>query len=159
MESDIDQPGWVTIRQEDSIQPDVLVLLQAGEANSARLYPAESNHHLSPDALRTPEVCLLVARDAGGRALATGALVPHGDWAEIKRMWVEEDARGRGLSKKVLSSLLLKAQDMGVLSLRLETGVASRAALGLYESVGFKQRAPFGVYKADALSVFMEKDL
>jgi putative acetyltransferase len=35
-------------------------------------------------------VRFFVARDADGNALATGALVHHGDWAEIKRMWVEE---------------------------------------------------------------------
>ena len=42
MESDTDQARCVTIRQEDPTQPGVLVVLQSGEANSARLYPAES---------------------------------------------------------------------------------------------------------------------
>jgi len=41
----------------------------------------------------------------------------------------------------------------------LETGVVSHAALGLYERAGFKRREPFDDYKADPLSVFMEKTL
>jgi putative acetyltransferase len=151
--------GSLVIRQEDPAQPDIIQLLRNGEANSAKLYPPESNHHLPLDDLRKPEVCFLVGRDAGGRALATGALVLHGDWAEIKRMWVEEDARGRGLAKTVLASLVAKALAAGVNVLRLETGVASHAALGLYERAGFQRREPFADYQPDPLSVFMEKRL
>lgn len=159
MEQDHDQAGDVTVRLENPAQPDVVALLQNGEANSARLYPAESNHHLSLDGLRAPEVYFFVGRDAGGRAVATGAVVLRGEWAEIKRMWVEEDARGRGLSKRALSALLSRAKDAGVRSVLLETGVVSHAALGLYERAGFKRREPFDDYKADPLSVFMEKAL
>jgi putative acetyltransferase len=148
-----------TIRPEDPSQPGVAELLRHGEANSANLYPAESNHHLPLDALRGPAVCFLVARDPEGRALATGALVLHDDWAEIKRMWVEENARGLGLAKKVLIALIAKAQEAGMKIMRLETGVVSHAALGLYESAGFQRRDPFADYEPDPLSVFMEKVL
>jgi putative acetyltransferase len=147
----------VTIRQEDPAQPDIIALLEKGEANSAALYPAESNHHLPLEALRAPDVRFLVARDGSGRALATGAIVLHGAWAEIKRMWVEADARGRGISRTMLETLALEARTEGVAVLRLETGVASHAALGLYESAGFTRREPFAQYRADPLSVFMER--
>jgi len=36
--------GGVTVRQEDPAQPDIIRLLENGEANSTRLYPVESNH-------------------------------------------------------------------------------------------------------------------
>jgi putative acetyltransferase len=147
------------IRREDPDQADVVTLLRDGEAHSARLYPPESNHHLPLETLRAPNVRFFVARDAGGRALATGAVVLHEDWAEIKRMWVVEEARGRGLSKRVLSRLAAEAKSRGVRVLRLETGVASREALGLYEGAGFTEREPFGGYAPDPLSVFMEKRL
>lgn len=149
----------VSIRREDPGQPDILALLHDGEAHSAALYPAESNHHLALDGLRAPQVRFLVARDSAGRALATGAIVLCGNSAEIKRMWVVEAARGRGLSRIVLDALIAQARDEGVRLLRLETGVASHAALGLYEKAGFRRRGPFGDYEADPLSVFMEKDI
>ncbi|CEJ13828.1 putative N-acetyltransferase YsnE [bacterium YEK0313] len=149
----------VDIREEDPAQPDIVALLAQGEANSAALYPAESNHHLPLEALRRPNVRFFVARAADGTALATGAIVLHGDWAEIKRMWVIEPARGRGLSRRVLARLIAcaEAEDVGVL--RLETGVASHAALGLYAGMGFAPRGPFADYAEDPLSVFMEKRL
>lgn len=154
-----DTDTTIAIRQEDPDQPEVIAMLRNGEANSARLYPAESNHHLPLAALRAPAVRFLVARDQEGRAIATGAIVLQGDGAEIKRMWVEEAARGRGLSKLMLAALVAKARDEGVALLRLETGVASHAALGLYASAGFTRRAPFGDYREDQLSVFMEMRL
>jgi putative acetyltransferase len=98
-----------------------------------------------------------VARDTKGTALATGALVLHDDWAEIKRMWVEEAARGQGIARRVLNVLIAQAASAGIEILRLETGVASHAALALYEKTGFKRRAPFADYRPDPLSVFMER--
>jgi putative acetyltransferase len=41
--------------------------------------------------------------------------------------------------------------------LRLETGVRQPEALGLYRKLGYRERGPFGAYKPDPLSVFMEK--
>ena len=87
------------------------------------------------------------------------ALVLNGDWAEIKRMWVEQDARGRGLSRRILETLIETARAAGVPIVRLETGAVSHEALGLYESAGFRRRGPFAAYPPDPLSVFMEKHL
>ena len=100
-----------------------------------------------------------MARDTKGTALATGALVLHDGWAEIKRMWVEEAARGRGVARQVLNVLMAAASAAGVERLRLETGVANHAALALYERAGFQRREPFADYCPDPLSVFMERPL
>jgi putative acetyltransferase len=67
----------LVIRQEDPAQPDVVELLRHGEAFSASLYPPESDNLLPLDALRRTEVRFFVARDAEGKALATGAVVLH----------------------------------------------------------------------------------
>jgi putative acetyltransferase len=147
------------IGPEDPAQPDVVRLLEEGELYSASLYPPESNHHLSLDALRAPHVRFLVARDADSRAVATGALALFGSWAELKRMWVVPAMRGRGISKAILDALEAKAREEQVSRLRLETGVENHAALGLYERSGFTRCEPFGDYRADPLSVFMQKDL
>jgi putative acetyltransferase len=68
-------------------------------------------------------------------------------------MWVEEAARGRGISRRVLNVLIAEAASAGVATLRLETGATSRAALALYEKTGFKRRGPFAGYRPDPLSV------
>jgi len=151
------------ITLEDPAQPEITSLLKAGEDYSAQLYPAESNHHLALDALREPNVRFFVGR-AGGRAVATGALVLHGSppdesWGELKRMWVVPEARGSGVSKAVLAALEAEARSAHLNVLRLETGIENHAALALYARAGFARRGPFGDYRADPLSVFMQKEL
>ena len=147
------------IAVEDPSQPEIVSLLRDGEAYSAKLYPAESNHHLPLNALRAPNVRFLVVRDANGRAVGTGALALNGAWAELKRMWVIPEARGLGVSRIILQALEAHAHSEGVHTLRLETGVENHAALGLYTKAGFRRRDPFGDYRADPLSVFMQKEL
>ncbi len=147
----------IRIALEDPDQPEIRAMLAAGEANSAALYPAESNHHLPLDALRTAEVLFHVARDGDGTALGTGAVALKGDWAEVKRMWTDPAARGRGVAAQMLAALELAARARGVEVLRLETGVASHAALALYARAGFTAIEPFEGYAPDPLSVFLEK--
>lgn len=144
---------------EDPAQPDIIKLLEEGELYSASLYPPESNHHLSLAALRASHIRFLVARDSGGRAVATGALALFGSWAELKRMWVVPAMRGQGVSKAILEALEAKARAEQVSRLRLETGVDNHVALTLYERAGFTPCEPFGDYRADPLSVFMQKEL
>ena len=147
------------IAEEDPSQPEVIALLRDGEAHSAKLYPAESNHHMPAGALRAENVRFLVARGANGRAVGTGALALRGDWAELKAMWVIPEARGVGISRMILAAHEALAHREGARVLRLETGVKNHEALGLYMQAGFRPRDPFGDYRADPLSVFMQKDL
>ena len=149
----------LNIAVEDPSQPEIIALLRDGEAHSANLYPAESNHHMPLSALRASNVRFLVARDAGGRAVGTGALALNGDWAELKAMWVIPEGRGLGVSKSILAALEARARGDGVRTLRLETGVENHVALGLYARAGFIPCDPFGDYRHDPLSVFMGKDL
>jgi putative acetyltransferase len=144
---------------EDPSQLEIVMLLRDGEAHSAKLYPAESNHHMPLDALRASNVRFLVARDASGRAVGTGALALNGLWAELKAMWVIPAARGLGASKSILAALETQARSEGVRTLRLETGVENHAAVRLYARAGFSRCEPFANYRADPLSVFMQKDV
>ena len=74
-------------------------------------------------------------------------------------MWVIPAARGLGASRSILAALETQARGEGVRTLRLETGVENHAALGLYARAGFRRCEPFANYRADPLSVFMQKDV
>jgi putative acetyltransferase len=147
------------ISLEDPAQKEIINLLEDDEKHSAGLYPAESNHHLPLDALREAHVRFLVGRNDDSRAVATGALVLFGNWAELKRMWVVPEMRGRGISRAMLELMETNAREAGVRWLRLETGVENHAALALYQRAGFTRCDPFGDYRPDPLSVFMQKQL
>jgi putative acetyltransferase len=148
----------VTIAVERPDGPDVLPLLAAGDAYSASLYPPESNHMLGVAALLEPAVTFFVAR-LEGRAVGCGALVRRDGYGEIKRMFVAETARGRGIARSLLQTIEAAAGADGLPVLRLETGTRQPEAQRLYRSSGFRDIPPFGAYEADPYSVFMEKAL
>jgi putative acetyltransferase len=139
-------------------------MLALSDAHAASLYPAESNHLVDAAVLAQPHVIFCMARQ-DGEALGCGAVVLYaGDgaarpYAEIKRMWVYDSARGKGLGAQILGFLEREAALRGVRTLRLETGVHSHEARRLYEKCGYSEIGPFGAYWDDPLSVFYEKEL
>ena len=89
---------------------------------------------------------------------AYGAL-PGERPAEIKRMYVAESARGRGLARAVLAYLEDTAREAGVDWLVLETGRKQPEALALYRSSGYVDVPHFGTYAHAPLAVHLGKRL
>lgn len=129
------------------------------DAYCAALYPAESNHLLDIASLMQGDVLFLVARDIDGGAVGCAALVNKQHYGEVKRMFVDERKRGLGTGRKLLEHLVMFARMSGLSVLRLETGIHQPEAIALYERLGFARCAPFGEYRDDPLSLFMEKPL
>jgi putative acetyltransferase len=137
---------------------DFVDLLNASEALMASLYPAESNHMLDVETLRQPQMNFFGAY-VDRASKGCGGFWAHADYVEIKRVFVDPSARGLGLSKKLMTAIEDAARTAGFKIARLETGISQPEALGLYRSVGYLEREPFGDYKSDPLSLFMEKAL
>ena len=66
---------------------------------------------------------------------------------EIKRMFVREAFRGKGLSKELLKELENWALDLNFSQSILETGTKQKAAIGLYINSGYKKIENYGPYK------------
>lgn len=147
----------VTIAEESPRQPAVIRLLELSDAYAASLYPAESNHLVDLSQLEQPTVSFFVAR-RHGEIVGCCGLVEAGDGtAEIKRMFVDPEARGLKIGKLLVSALEAKAAKLGLTAIRLETGIHQPEAIGLYRASGYVERPPFGTYLPDPLSLFMEK--
>lgn len=148
-----------SIERETPDQPDVLRFLQKADERSASLYPAESRHGPDLTALMAPNVRFYVARIDGHAVGCGGYTLGLDGSAELKRVFVNPDARGRGIGQSILSVIEGAARTEGVLQMQLETGVKSFEAIRLYKRLGYRERGPFGAYPSDPLSVFMEKRL
>lgn len=122
------------------------------------LFPPEDNHYLSVDALRVPEIRFFVAED-GEDVLGTIALARKDGYGEVKSMFVDPAARGRGVARALLRHVEGVAREMDVPVLRLETGNLLEAAIALYTAQGFRPCGAFGDYAVNGTSVFMEKPL
>jgi GNAT superfamily N-acetyltransferase len=141
--------------------PAVQLLTAAQQVELRARYDGAGEPGTPPSAADVSVV--LVARSADGTAVGCGAL-RHlgGDVAELKRMYVVPDARGRGVSKAVLSELETAARARGWTTLRLETGPRQPEAVRLYERAGYRPIPAFGAYvgAADAEhSLFFERIL
>ncbi|WP_030377407.1 MULTISPECIES: GNAT family N-acetyltransferase [unclassified Streptomyces] len=110
---------------------------------------------LDPAMFAPPTGLYLIAYDEHDRPVATGGWrtqnandegYADGD-AELKRMFVVEEARGRGLARRVLSQLEDDARAAGRTRMVLETGTKQPEAIGLYTSSGYEPCAKFGLYR------------
>lgn len=121
------------------------------------LYPPESRHGLSIAALQDQSVTLFIAR-IDNKLVGCGAikLLTPG-YAEIKRMYVRPDDRGKGVGRKILQQIEVFAKQAKVHTLRLETGIYQTEAIALYQKCGFSSIPPFGDYLPDPLCLFFEK--
>jgi putative acetyltransferase len=153
----------LTVRLERADQPDVSALIAALDDYQRPLYPAESHHGVDIPALLAPGVLFAVARTPAGLAVGTGAVLPDRqadrEAGEIKRMYVLPAMRGQGIARAVLEFLELQARARGCRVLRLETGIHQPEAIRFYARQGFLNRPPFGPYREDPMSLFMEKFL
>jgi putative acetyltransferase len=149
----------IRIQKETPDQPDVVELLAQADARSASLYPLESRYGLDLAGLLSQNVRFYVAR-IGDRAVGCGGYAVSTDRsAELKRIFVLPETRGKGIGKTIVTALEQAATVEQVCVLQLETGVKSDEAIRLYRRLGYVERGPFGFYGPDPLSVFMEKTL
>lgn len=152
----------ILIRPLDPASSGARQLIELSDAYLAALYPPESNHLETVEALQRPNVCF-AGCFIGDQLVGCGAVKrladAQGDYGEVKRVFVIESQRGRGHSKAIMAYLEEQLQRAAVTLVRLETGIHQPEALGLYRGLGYRERGPFGAYREDPYSIFMEKRL
>jgi putative acetyltransferase len=147
----------IVLTPERPDMPDAVTLIDELEAALDPLYPSESRHGYSVQKLIDQQVAFFVLRCDGVPAACGGVQLFGQEYGEVKRMYVRPQFRALGLAKRILEHLAGYARERGVTLLRLETGIHQHEAIGLYERMGFERIPPFGEYRDDPLSVYMEK--
>ena len=153
----------ITIEAVGSLTDEVHELIDELDQTLARMYSAEQQHGLRADAIFQPHVRFFLAR-LDGIAMGCGGVLLFDGFGEVKRMYVRQSVRGRGIARALLLRIESEAKDNGLTILRLETGDRQLAAIRLYERAGFQRCAAFHDYEsmaqnAIATSFFLEKRL
>ncbi|MFE9774907.1 GNAT family N-acetyltransferase [Streptomyces sp. NPDC005931] len=104
------------------------------------------------------ENCVPVASGGWRVQNANGEGNRDGD-AELKRMYVIEELRGRGLARRMLAALEEDARAAGRLRMVLETGTKQPEAIALYTSSGYEPCEKFGYYRFHEASRCYAKQL
>lgn len=140
---------------------DVSELLKQATDHAISLYPDESNHLDDTTELSKSNVYFIGAflKEVLIGIGAVKTLLDDQEYGEMKRVFVLPDYRSKGASKLILKELESYLLKSGISLSRLETGIHQPEAIGLYKQLGYRECAPFGAYKPDPLSLFMEKKL
>lgn len=122
---------------------------------------------MDPADFRPPNGVYLLAYDENDTPVASGgwrAQDTNGEGnrdgdAELKRMYVTEGMRGRGLARRILAALEDDARAAGRLRMVLETGTQQPEAIALYTSSGYEPCEKFGYYRFHESSLCYAKPL
>jgi putative acetyltransferase len=143
--------------------PTDAVRLLVGELDAELLqhYPPGQRHGLKLDAIFQPHVRFFIAW-TDGQPAGCGGVALFTDFAELKRMYVRPEVRGRGVADAILARLAEQASAPGLSLLRLETGTKQQAAIRFYQRAGFTPCGAFEPYSSMpseniATSLFMER--
>jgi GNAT superfamily N-acetyltransferase len=145
--------------EADPTSPAAAALIAALDAEFHVRYPGAPVFGIDAVSLLEQGGVFLLAQ-LDGMPVGCGALRPlDSRTAEVKRMFVRPDARGRRIARAVLARLEAIAAARGYLVCRLETGIRQPEAIGLYESAGYTRIPCFAEYASSPHSVCYEKRL
>jgi putative acetyltransferase len=137
----------------------VTALVTAQQAEMRGLYEGEADIGPTREAamFEPPDGVFLVVREES-RAVGCGGVCRYDETrAELKRMYVVPELRGRGFGRRLLVELEQEARRLGYRGIVLETGDRQPEALGLYESAGYERIPCYGIYATRELSLCFEK--
>jgi putative acetyltransferase len=156
------QPAFpLEISRIDPREPEAATLIDAMTAEVRATYDHKIDGHgnFKPEDVLVPGSGFLVGR-VGGQAVACGGYRPLAPGvAEIKRMFVALEHRGRGYSKAILTTLERMARENGYGTVRLETRSKQLAAIALYEKLGYVRIPNYGTYVGKEDCLCYEKPL
>lgn len=129
---------------------DFLNALVGGEENRSEYVPYNTLEDIQD------VVLMYDGREAVGGA---GFKKYDDECAEVKRVFIKQSYRGKGLSKQLMEMLEKRAAQKGFHYFILESGEPLAAAMGLYRKIGYEVIPNYGPYKDMPDSVCMKKKL
>ncbi|CAM5313507.1 GNAT family N-acetyltransferase [Streptomyces atroolivaceus] len=154
---------WVAT---DWDHPDALALRRRMDAELRPRYAPfdaeRAGRRAGPPNAREIAVTWLAYEGAGPLATASLRLLHRSDGAdlyEVKRVYVHDEHRGRGLARAALDAVETSARALGVARLFLQTGKLQPEAIGLYERQGWRRIPCYPPYDTDPFGVCYGKRL
>ena len=135
--------------------------LQQGSEDAPAFAGKDDELKNLPGVFAPPRGRFLIAWD-GERLLGAVALKPIDEHtAELKRLYVRPEARGRNLGMRLVSQLIDEARSEGYKRIILDSHKSMESAHAIYRKAGFRDVGPWHDFPAAMAPyvVFMEMDL
>ncbi|CAM3926466.1 GNAT family N-acetyltransferase [Paenibacillus alkaliterrae] len=123
----------------------------------SKLYPADEIFGVDFEDLKINEIVFIVAY-LNDTPVGCGAIRPiDQESTELKRFFVEEAYRNKGIAKMILIELEARAREAKYKSIKLETGEEQVEAVSFYKKNGYYPTEKFGEYVDSETSRCYEK--
>ena len=110
----MDSANKVTIELVPEATDDVHALIGELDRILSAEHTPEQRHGLALDAIFKPDIRFFLAR-SNDVAVGCGGVAFFADFAEVKRMYVRDAARGRGVAQALLARIERATRDAGYL--------------------------------------------
>ncbi|MGH9016586.1 MAG: GNAT family N-acetyltransferase [Acidimicrobiales bacterium] len=147
-----DDDGEIVLRAVPLDDPGARALEAILVAEMIARYGGSGPGPIPVEHFAAPEGCFVLAQRADTAVACGGFRHLRSAVAEIKRMYVAPDERGRGLGRRMLAELERRAAAAGYRQTWLETGLEQPEAMALYTAAGYRPMAPYGEFRYDARS-------
>jgi len=148
----------VTVAFETPTNPDLAAMHEARIAFNFEGYDPADCFTPPVSALADPDMRFRVARSEGA-VVGMGALRIDEGWGEVKAVFVDPAARGKGVARALMEDIEATARAEGLGTLRLETGNLHKDALQFYPRLGWVEIPRFDPYPENETSLYFEKVL
>jgi putative acetyltransferase len=150
----------IIIERKNPDDPTVESLIKKLDADLWERYPTQQSFFAQFNKL-PKEACVVVAYD-GKKPVGCGAFKPFTDnekIVEIKRMYVDESVRNKGIGLRILNALEKWAIEKNYKIANLETGTNQPEAIRLYKKAGYELIENFEPYIGVENSICFGKKL
>ena len=148
------RPDAIRVAEERFGSPDSTALVADYVAEIRAMYPEWSPNvppRMTARDVEPPDGRWLVARHDGRPVGCAGLKRLDERTAEIKRIYVTPDARGRGVARALIERMEIAARQAGFEVVRLDTGAKQEASVALFQSNGYE---PIGDYNGNPVAAY-----
>jgi len=150
--------GTITLKRTDSGDTDFRLLIKELDTDLRQRNGDVMDIYDGHNVIEQIDTVVIAYLD--GRPLGCGCFKNYrNDTVEIKRMYVRPGARGKGISRMILTELENWAKSLGFRYVVLETGTKQQEALGLYNRAGYRNIPSYPPYIDLPDSICFKKSL
>ncbi|MCR8560979.1 GNAT family N-acetyltransferase [Mucilaginibacter sp. BJC16-A38] len=148
----------ITLKRTDSDDPHFLNLVIALDKDLDARY-GEQQAFFNQFNKLTHIKNVVVAYAGGVPVGCAGFKEYEAGTVEIKRMFVDDNLRGKGIAGKILTELETWATELGYQTSILETANKQHEAIRLYQKCGYEITENYGDYIGVEISICMRKGI
>lgn len=149
----------IELKRTSSDDSDFNFLIGLLDEDLWRRYPKTQQNYTAHNIIKLNAKAVVAYDDE--KPVGCGCFRETGDdtIVEIKRMYVLDAMRGKGIAKRMLRDLETWASELGADKAILETGIGQPEAISLYEKSGYCRIDNYGPYANNPDSICMAKGL